>query len=198
MKTILRFILGTSLVVLPLVAHAAPVAAHAPEESGIVPQDYGLQIWTLITFAVLLVLLAKFAFKPIAEALDRRGQLIKAQLDDAQKSRVEAKKLMEDYQKQIAEARMEAGKVIEEARQLGEKVRKEVVDKANSEASAIVSRSQEEIIRQKEKGIQEMKDTIASLSVQIAGRVLEKEVNVATHKQLVESFISDLAKIRKQ
>ena len=93
---------------------------------------------------------------------------------------------------------MEAGKVIEEARQLGEKVRKEVVDKANTEASAIVSRSQEEIIRQKEKGIQEMKDTIAGLSVQIAGRIIEKEVNTATHKQLIDGLITDLAKVRKQ
>ena len=191
MKTILRFTLGTGLAALPAVARAA-------EEGGIVPTDYSLQIWTLVTFVVLLGLLAKFAFKPIAEALDRRGQLIKAQIDDGQKMRAEAKKLMEDYQQQLAAARVEAGKVIEEARQLGEKVRKDVVDKATTEASAIVSRSQEEIVRQKEKGIQEMKDTIASLSVQIAGRVLEKEVNVATHKQLVESFISDLAKIRKQ
>ena len=194
MKTLLRFIRGTGLAV---GLAALPAVAHA-EEGGIVPQDYSLQIWTLITFVVLLVLLAKFAFKPIAEALDRRGQMIKAQLDDAQKSRAEAKKLMDDYQKQIAEARAEAGKVIEEARQLGEKVRKDVVDKANSEASAIVSRSQEEIIRQKEKGIQEMKDTIAGLSVQIAGRIIEKEVNAATHKQLIDGLITDLAKVRKQ
>ena len=191
MKTILRFTLGTGLAALPAVARAA-------EEGGIVPTDYSLQIWTLVTFVVLLGLLAKFAFKPIAEALDRRGQLIKAQIDDGQKMRAEAKKLMEDYQKQIAEARAEAGQIIEESRQLGEKVRKEVVDKATTEASAIVSRSQEEIVRQKEKGIQEMKDTIAGLSVQIAGRIIEKEVNAATHKQLVESFITDLAKIRKQ
>ena len=191
MKTILRFTIGTGLAALPAVARAA-------EEGGIVPTDYSLQIWTLVTFVVLLGLLAKFAFKPIAEALDRRGQLIKAQIDDGQKMRAEAKKLMEDYQQQLAAARVEAGKVIEEARQLGEKVRKDVVDKATTEASAIVSRSQEEIVRQKEKGIQEMKDTIASLSVQIAGRVLEKEVNAATHKHLVESFITDLAKIRKQ
>jgi len=173
-------------------------AVHAAEEGGIVPHDYSLQIFTLITFVVLLVLLSIFAFKPIAQALDRRGQAIKAQLDDAQKSRAEAKKLMDDYQKQLAEARAEAGKIIEESRQLGEKVRKEVVDKAAAEASAIVSRSQEEIIRQKEKGIQEMKDTIAGLSVQIAGRIIEKEVNPATHKQLVDSLINDLAKVRKQ
>ena len=135
--------------------------------------------------------------KPIAEALDRRGQFIKSQIDEAQKTRTEAKKLMDDYQKQLAEARAEAGKVIEEARQLGEKVRKEVVDKANAESSAIVTRAQEEISRQKEKGIQEMKDTVASLSVQIAGRVLEKEINADTHRQLVNNLITDLSKIRK-
>ncbi len=166
-----------------------PAMAFAAEEGGGGPLEInvGLQIWVILTFVVMMGLLAKLAFKPIGEALERRGSTIKAQLDEAERSRAEAKKLMEDYQKQIAEARVEAGKVIEEARQLGEKVRKDVVDKANSEASAIVSRSAEEIVRQKEKGIQEMKDTVASLSVQIAGRIIEKEVNEATHKQLVET-----------
>jgi len=174
--------------------HAA--AAHA-EGGGPLEINWGLQIWVIATFVVMMGLLAKLAFKPIGEALERRGSTIKAQLDEAEKSRAEAKKLMEDYQKQLAEARAEAGKIIEESRQLGEKVRKEVVDKANSEASAIVTRAQEEISRQKEKGIQEMKDTIAALSVQIAGKVIEKEVNEATHKALVESLIKDLAKARK-
>jgi F-type H+-transporting ATPase subunit b len=166
-------------------------------EVDVIPDNFGLQIWVLLTFIVMLGLLAKLAFKPIAEALERRGQTMKAQLDEAEKSRAEAKKLMEDYQKQLAEARAEAGKIIEESRQLGEKVRKDVVDKANAEASAIVTRAQEEIQRQKEKGIQEMKDTIAALSVQIAGRVIEKELNEATHKALVDNLIKDLAKVRK-
>ena len=193
----IQHLLGT-LVALG-VTTASWAAEHTAPGSGeqIPPKDWGLQIWTLASFLILLTLLAKFAFKPIAAALDRRGKLIKSQIDEAAKSRAEAKHLMDDYQKQIAEARIEAGKVIEEARQIGEKVRKEVVDKANSEASAIVSRSQEEIIRQKEKGIQEMKDTIAGLSVQIAGRIIEKEVNVATHKQLIDGLITDLAKVRK-
>lgn len=177
-----------------------PALAFAGEEHGGGPLEIniGLQVWVILTFVVMMGLLAKLAFKPIGEALERRGSTIKTQLDEAEKSRAEAKKLMEDYQKQLAEARAEAGKIIEESRQLGEKVRKDVVDKAAAEASAIVSRSQEEIVRQKEKGIQEMKDTIASLSVQIAGRVIEKEVNEATHKQLVENLIKDLAKVRKQ
>jgi F-type H+-transporting ATPase subunit b len=190
-----KFLLTGALLV-PAMAFAAEEAAeHAG--GGPLEINVGLQVWVILTFVVMMGLLAKIAFKPIGEALERRGATIKAQLDEAEKSRADAKKLMEDYQKQIAEARVEAGKVIEEARQLGEKVRKEVVDKANSEASAIVSRSAEEIVRQKEKGIQEMKDTVASLSVQIAGRIIEKEVNEATHKQLVENLIKDLAKVRK-
>jgi F-type H+-transporting ATPase subunit b len=178
---------------------ALPAAVLAAEDGvNVIPSNIGLQLWVVATFVVMVVLLGKLAFKPIGEALERRGATIKAQLDEAERSRAEAKKLMEDYQKQLAEARAEAGKIIEESRQLGEKIRKEIVDKANTEASAVVSRAQEEIVRQKEKSIQEMKDTIATLSVQIAGRVIEKEVNEATHRQLVESLIKDLAKVRKQ
>ncbi|HTS19192.1 MAG TPA: F0F1 ATP synthase subunit B [Verrucomicrobiae bacterium] len=180
------------------VAWAEEAAAPPPGEgSQIPPTDWGLQIWTLVAFVVLLVLLAKFAFKPIAEALDRRGETIKKSIEEAEKQRADAKKLMDDYQKQLAEARNEAGKIIEEARQLGEKVRKEVVDKSNAEASAAVQRAQEEIQRQKEKGIQEMKDTVAALSVQIASRVIEKELDETSHRQIVDNLIKDLGKIQR-
>jgi F-type H+-transporting ATPase subunit b len=178
-------------------AEEAATALPPGEGSQIPPTDWGLQLWTLITFVILLLLLKTFAFKPIAQALDRRGETIKKSIDDAEKSRADAKKLMEDYQKQIAEARTEAGKVIEEARQLGERVRKEVVEKANAEASAVAQRAQEEIVRQKEKGVQELKDTVASLSVQIASKVLEKEVNEATHRQLIDNLIKDLGKVQR-
>ena len=167
------------------------------EGSQIPPTDWGLQIWTLVSFVVLLALLAKFAFKPIAQALDRRSEAIKKSIEEAEKQRAEAKKLMDDYQKQLAEARTEANQIIEEARGLGENVRKEVVEKANAEASALLQRSQEELQRQKEKGVQELKDTVASLSVQIASKVIGKEVNEATHHQLIENLIQDLSKIRK-
>jgi F-type H+-transporting ATPase subunit b len=202
MKTIHRIIRASiatfgSVAVAGAVAWAEEGAPPPGEGSQLPPTDWGLQIWTLVAFVVLLVLLAKFAFKPIAQALDRRSETIKKSIDDAEKQRAESKKLMEDYQRQLAEARNEAGKIIEEARQLGERVRKEVVEKANTEASAAVQRAQEEINRQKDKGIQEMKDTVADLSVQIASRVIEKEVNEATHRQLIDNLIKDLGKIRR-
>jgi F-type H+-transporting ATPase subunit b len=177
---------------------AVPTLARAAEGGeDILKFDLNLWVWTLLTFAALVALLSRLAFKPIAEALDRRSETIKKSIEDAERSRAEAKKLMEDYQKQLAEARSEANKIIEEARGLGENVRKEVVEKANTEASALLQRSQEELQRQKEKGIQELKDTVASLSVQIASKIIEKEVNEATHHQLVENLIQDLSKIQK-
>ena len=192
------FIAALSWVAITGVAAWAEEAAPPPGEgSQIPPTDWGLQIWTLVAFVVLLALLAKFAFKPIAQALDRRSEAIKKSIEEAEKQRADAKKLMDDYQKQLAEARSAANKIIEEARGLGENVRKEVVEKANAEASAVLQRSQEELQRQKEKGIQELKDTVASLSVQIASKVIEKEVNEATHRQLVENLIKDFAKIQK-
>jgi F-type H+-transporting ATPase subunit b len=202
MKKFHRIINGL-IAVLTVVAVSGAVAwaqeASPPpgEGSQLPPMDWGLQIWTLVTFVVLLVLLAKFAFKPIAQGLDRRSETIKKSIDDAEKQRADAKKLMDDYQKQLADARNEAGKIIEEARQIGERVRKEVVEKSNAEASAAVQRAQEEIQRQKEKGIQEMKDTVAALSVQIASRVIEKELNEATHRQLVDNLIKDLSKVQR-
>jgi F-type H+-transporting ATPase subunit b len=181
-----------------LATSALPTLAHAAEGGeDILKFNPGLAIWTLLTFGVLFALLGKLAFKPIAEALDKRGQAIKQALDDAEKSRAEGKKLLEDYQKQVAQARAEANKIIEEARALGENVRKEIVEKAGAESSAAVQRAQEEIERQKEKGVQELKSTVASLSVQIASSVIGKELNEATHRQLIENLIKDLGKLRK-
>ena len=195
MKTLHRIIYAIIVAFSPTACTTVVMAAE--DEGGIVPHDYGLQIWTLITFLVLFVLLAKFAFKPIAQALDRRGETIKKSIEEAEKQRADAKKLMEDYQRQLADARNEAKKIMDEGKALGENVRKEVVEKANAEASALLQRAQEELQRQKEKGVQELKDTVASLSVQIAAKIIEKEVNEAAHRQLVENLIKDLAKIQK-
>jgi len=176
-----------------------PSVAMAAEEEGVnvVPDDIGLWIWTLATFLVMFALLAKLAFKPIAEALDRRRNTIQQRLADAEKDREEAKKLMAGYEEQIAGARSEAAKVIEEARSIGESVRKEVVEKAKDEAATILERAREEMLREKEKGVQELKDTVAALSIQIASKVLEKEIDESRHRQLVEELIKDLGDIQK-
>jgi F-type H+-transporting ATPase subunit b len=183
-----------------LAVYAAALAASAlPAQAADNPLtfDPGPAVWSLLTFAVLVALLGKVAFKPIAEALDRRSQTIKQSLDEAEKARAEGRKLLADYENKLADARVEANKIIEEGRSLGENVRKETVEKANAEAAALLQRAREEIERQKQKGVQELKDTVAALSVQIASRVIEKELNEAAHRQLIENLIRDLSQMAK-
>ena len=183
---------------LAIAAMLTPTVLLAAEDGvDVIPDEWHLWIWTLLTFLVMFALLAKLAFKPIAEALDRRSQTIKQSLDEAESARAEAKRSMEEYSKQLADARNQAKKIIDEGKSLGETVRKEVVDKAATEAQAIMQRAQEEIVREKEKSLQELRDTVANLSVLIAGKVIERQVDAATHRQLIESMINDLSKVRK-
>lgn len=173
------------------------VASAASGDVDVMPDNFGLQIWVILTFLVMFFLLAKLAFKPIGEALDRRSQAMKEALDEAEKSRAEAKQSLDQYQQQLAEARTEAKQIIEEAKALGENVRKEVVDKAQAEAQALMQRNQEELQRAKDKSLQELRETVAGLSVQIAGKVIEKQIDETAHRQLIENLINDLSKNRQ-
>ena len=142
-------------------------------------------------------LLGEIRVQTHREALDRRGETIKKSIDDAEKQRAEAKKLMEDYQKQLAEARNEAGQ-----------------DHRGSPPTRRTrpqgSRRQSPMPRPRRRPARPGRNPAAEgkrhsgdeghrgrLSVQIASRVIEKEVNEATHRQLVENLIKDLSKIQR-
>ena len=154
------------------VEHAA---AHA-EGGGPLEINWGLQIWVILTFVVMMGLLAKLAFKPIGEALERRGSTIKAQLDEAEKSRADAKKLMEDYQKQVAAARTEANKIIEEARAAAGKVTEVETQKAIATANDIIAKarlaSEAELVRMKAELRKEVGRLVVSATVKVTGKVL--------------------------
>ena len=110
----------------------------------------GLIIWTLISFFLLLFLLKKVAYPQILKGLKKREETIKQQLEEAQKTKKEAETLLEDYKRQLAEARSEAQKIMNEGKSLGENMRKEIVQKAQAESNQIVKRAQEEIELQKQ------------------------------------------------
>ncbi len=104
----------------------------------------GLMIWTAISFVILLVILWKVAYKPITNALKKREDSIRDSLEEAKKTRETAENLLEDYKKQLAEARQEAQKILAEGKMMGENIRKEVIQKAHEESNQIVKRAQEE------------------------------------------------------
>jgi F-type H+-transporting ATPase subunit b len=150
----------------------------------------GLIIWTLISFFILLILLKKVAFPPILKGMKKREETIKQQLEDAQKTKKEAEELLEGYKRQLAEARSEAQKIINEGKSLGENMRKEIVQKAQAESNQIVKRAQEEIELQKQKAILELQEKIADLSIMAATKIINKSLNTEDNRRLVEEYVS--------
>jgi F-type H+-transporting ATPase subunit b len=154
-----------------------------------------LIIWTLISFFILLILLKKVAFPPILKGMKQREETIKQQLEEAQKTKKEAENLLEDYKRQLAEARSEAQKIVNEGKSLGENMRKEIVQKAQAESNQIVKRAQEEIELQKQKAILELQEKIADLSIMAATKIINKSLNTEDNRRLVEEYVSKVGEL---
>ena len=152
--------------------------------------DPGLIIWTIISFILLVILLWKVAYPQILKGMKNREETIRQQLEEAQKTKKEAENLLEDYKRQLAEARSEAQKIIHEGKSLGENMRKEIVQKAQEESNQIVKRAQEEIELQKQKAILELQEKIADLSIMAATKIINKSLNTEDHRRLVEEYVS--------
>jgi F-type H+-transporting ATPase subunit b len=159
-------------------------------ENPIFRPEPGLIIWTLISFFILLVLLKKVAFPPILKGMKKREETIKQQLEEAQKTKKDAENLLEGYKRQLAEARSEAQKIINEGKSLGENMRKEIVQKAQEESNQIVKRAQEEIELQKQKAILELQEKIADLSIMAATKIINKSLDTEDNRRLVEEYVS--------
>jgi F-type H+-transporting ATPase subunit b len=155
----------------------------------------GLIIWTIISFILLVLLLWKVAYPQILKGMKKREETIKQQLEEAQKTKKEAENLLEDYKRQLAEARSEAQKIIHEGKSLGENMRKEIVQKAQQESNQIVKRAQEEIELQKQKAILELQEKIADLSIMAASKIINKSLNTEDNRRLVEEYVSKVGEL---
>jgi F-type H+-transporting ATPase subunit b len=155
----------------------------------------GLIIWTIISFILLVILLWKVAYPQILKGMKNREETIKQQLEEAQKTKKEAENLLEGYKRQLAEARSEAQKIINEGKSLGENMRKEIVQKAQAESNQIVKRAQEEIELQKQKAILELQEKIADLSIMAASKIINKTLDTEDNRRLVEEYVSKVGEL---
>src|SRR5262245_27610912 len=117
-----------------------------------------------IAFAILFVFMAKWVFPRLNKLLEERRQKIQGDLEKAEQARTEADELLVDYRQQLAGAREEANRVIEEARQTAEAMRRDLMAKAEQEYQAVVGRAQEEIRAERDRVFQELKTQVGELS----------------------------------
>ncbi|MDH7446403.1 F0F1 ATP synthase subunit B [Aquimarina sp. 2201CG14-23] len=155
--------------------------------------SFGLFFWQILLFVGLLLLLRKFAWKPILEAVNNREEGIKNALESAEAARKEMQNLQADNERILNEARAERDGMLKEARQLKENMIADAKTEAQTEADKIVAQAQATIEREKKAAIADLKSQVAGLSVEIAEKVVRKEL-ADKDKQLalVESMLGDV------
>ena len=136
---------------------------------------FGLVIWMTIALLIVLFVLKKYAWKPIMNALKEREESIEESLRAADKAREEMKDLKLDNEKLLREAKDERDAILREGRKIREKMLEEAKEKANIEASNIVESAKERIENEKKAAIIEIKNSIATISIEIAEKVLKEE-----------------------
>jgi F-type H+-transporting ATPase subunit b len=149
-------------------------------------------IWGAICFAVVASLLIKFAFPRIRETIEARERAIQGSHEEAEKARDEAKALLDDYKRQLAEARSESNRIIEEGRQSAEQVRKDLVARAEADAEGIVARARDQIQQERQRTVQELQSQIGAMSIELAEKVVGRSLDGATQRDLVDAYINQV------
>lgn len=152
----------------------------------------GLSIWTFIVFGVLLLLLTKMGWKPMLASLRNREQAIADSLSKAEQARAEAEKLIAETERQRKLNEDEIHRQLREGKEYVERMRHEMVTKAQEDAHRLVVQARAEIERDKKEAIQQLRVEAADLAVQAAGKLLDESMTDEKHKQVVRKFISEL------
>lgn len=164
--------------------------------NALVQPDPGLFIWTIITFLVLLALLAKFAWRPLLDALERRQQSIRQSLDDARHAKHELERLQSESQRILAQARTEAEAIITRTRDDANRFREELRQKAQQEASGIVKNAERQIELETARALQQIRHEAVDLSVAIASKLLQRNVSKEDNERLIEETFRQLESTR--
>ncbi len=158
----------------------------------LVQLDPGLYIWTIVVFLVLLGLLARFAWKPLLEALEARQESIRRSLDDAAKAKQELERLQVESQRILAEARGEAETIVARTREDANRLRDEMRQKAQQEAANIVKNAQKQIELETARALQQIRHEAVDLSIAIASKLLQRNVSKEDNDRLIEDTFRQL------
>jgi F-type H+-transporting ATPase subunit b len=151
-----------------------------------------LIFWEVITFAILLFLLYRYVYPPIRDQIQRRQSEIEDAIDEAQKTRAEARELLAEYRRQIEEARVEARQILDEARKQGESQRERAKREAREEGERIIQRAREEIEREREAALRELRREVADLVIVTTERLISRELDRDGHEQLISEALDSL------
>ncbi len=166
----------------------------AAESGSIIDVDPGVVFWTVITFIVLLIILKKFAWKPILTALDQRENAIRESLDKAEKAKLDAQNVLEQNQASLAKAEEESKKIVEQSRQYAEKLKDQILQDSRDQARKMIDEASNEIERKKDAALDELKTQVAEIAIKAAEKILKENLNEEMQKKIVNKYIGEITK----
>jgi F-type H+-transporting ATPase subunit b len=161
-------------------------------DNPLVQLDPGLFIWTIVTFLVLLGLLAKFAWGPLLAALEARQTAIRKSLDDADQAKRELERLNAESGHIINRARVEADAIITQSRADGERLREEIRAKARTEADHIVKNAERQIQLETSRALEQIRREAVELSVMIASKIIQRNLTREDNERLIDEALKQV------
>jgi F-type H+-transporting ATPase subunit b len=168
----------------------APLASSSG--SFLISPNVGLMVWTLLLFVLSMVVLWKLAFPRISEALDKRQRAIEESIDNAERTRKEADRLLADYRKRPQEAREQADEIVARARQSAETHEREGQEKGRELVAEASKRAERDIETATRRALQELRNEVADLTVLATEKVTRKTLDDADQRRLVEEALAEI------
>jgi len=161
-------------------------------DNPLVQPDPGLFIWTILTFLVLLGLLAKFAWKPLLTALESRQEAIKKSFEDADRAKQELARLQDESAAILKQARIEADSILAKTRSDAERFREELKAKAKEEADTMVRNAGQQIQLQTRQAVQQVRREVGDLAVIIASKLIERNLAKEDNDRLITETLNQI------
>ena len=174
------------------IATLVPLAAEEEGGSFLVSPNLGLMIWTLLVFLFTMWVLSKLAFPRIQEALDKRANAIRESIDQAEKTRVEADKILEEYRARLKEAREQADDIVARARKAADSAKSQATEEGREKREELLAAARRDIEAETRRSLERIRREVADLTVLTTEKVARKSLTDEDHRKLIDEALSEV------
>ena len=168
---------------------------HGGGGGSLITPQFGLIFWTTLTFLLLLVLLRRFAWKPILGALETRERQIREDIEQARRGREESEKILEENRAVLVQARRERAEAVEVGRKDAERLKADILEEARRQRESLLAQTQQQIQAEMRVARAELRKEAVDLAIAAAARILAKNLDDASQRKIVEDYLADLEKL---
>ena len=164
--------------------------------ASLINPEIGTIIWTVITFLILAMLLAKFAWKPLLQTLAERETTIRDSLEQAQKARAEGEETLRRNQEILSQARRETAAILDQGKREAETLRAEILAQARKEAQDLVEQGKRQVQFEQKQTMEQLRRQVADLAIQAAERLITRSLDDSAQRQLVDDYVRGLTDLQ--